>query len=359
MVQPADLKEPLKFKPILQSKIWGGNGLFRVLNKGLSSDHDVGESWELSDREESSNLVSQGTFAGQSMRELFNRHAREILGNQYSPNLKSFPLLYKFIYAREHLSVQVHPGENSPLGEAKTECWYILEAPENAELILGMAGKENREKTFALLASKDCESVLNHVQVESGDLLFIPAGTVHAITAGLLLYEVQQNSDTTFRLYDWGRVDSQGKSRQLHIQESYQVLDLRQQHQHKIKPLLIRYKTHKEEFRVACAFFTVIKLFECVAPVSLHNDGRFRVLTCIRGSFELVWDGGKPIPIELGDTVLIPALCQNPTLMERENHSEILMSFIPKIEEEVFKPLLAEGYSDAEIKSLGGLEGLA
>ena len=280
MVQPTEVREPLKFKPILQAKIWGGDGLYRVLRKGTDSDKDMGEAWELSDREGESTLVAIGSFAGQSFKDLFARHARDILGQQYLPSRANFPLLYKFIYAREPLSVQVHPGEGSSLGEAKTECWYILEAPPGSELILGVAGDGDREKILSALATSECMSVLNRVPVKVGDLFFIPAGTVHAITAGLLLYEVQQNSDTTFRLYDWDRVDAKGKPRPLHIQESAQVLDLRRHDKHRISPLLLSYASHDEQVLVACPFFAIIKFSRCTDFVPVTTTPRFRVLTC-------------------------------------------------------------------------------
>jgi mannose-6-phosphate isomerase len=358
MVQPAEVREPLKFKPILQSRIWGGDGLFRVLRKGLASDQKIGEAWELSDREENATTVSEGSFTGQNLRELYARHARDILGQQYAPTRTYFPLLFKFIYAQENLSVQVHPGEGSPLGEAKTECWYILEAPPGAELILGVAGGGDREKTLAALATNQCQSVLNRVPVQSGDLFYIPAGTVHAITAGLLLYEVQQNSDTTFRLYDWDRLDASGKSRTLHVEESRQVIDLRQHTKHKIPPLLLRRPTHDEEFRVACPYFAVVKYSRCAGSIALGNRGRFRVLTCIKGSFELGWDGGQTMAVALGDTVLVPASCINPKIRQTTDDSEVLISFIPNLQAEIFVPLRAAGYSDVEIRDLGGLEGL-
>ena len=213
MVQPAVVREPLKFKPILQAKLWGGDGLYRVLGKGEPYETDLGESWELSDRDDNASVIASGTFSAANLRDLFSVHARDILGGQYSPSMARFPLLYKFIYAKENLSVQVHPGDGSPLGDAKTECWYILDAPPGGELILGIAGDGDRERTLAALRTSACREVLNRVPVRAGDLFFIPAGTVHAITAGLLLYEVQQNSDTTFRLYDWDRVDAAGKPR--------------------------------------------------------------------------------------------------------------------------------------------------
>ncbi|MDB5102586.1 MAG: mannose-6-phosphate isomerase, class [Fibrobacteres bacterium] len=358
MVQPAVVREPLKFKSILQSKIWGGEGLHRVLGKGRPSDTDIGESWELSDRDDNASVIAGGSFSGRNLRDLFSVHARDILGSQYMPSLARFPLLYKFIFARENLSVQVHPGEDSPLGEAKTECWYILEAPAGAELILGISGSGDRDQVLAALRTRECRTVLNKVPVKAGDMFFIPAGTVHAITAGLLLYEVQQNSDTTFRLYDWDRLDPSGKPRALHSAESEQVIDLRRHDKHRIPPLLIRRPTHEEEFRVACRHFAVTRLSKVRGAVPLGNGERFRVLTCIAGAFEIGWDGGQPMGIGLGETVLVPAACPHPRIRETAPDSSLLVSFLPVISEEIDAPLKAAGYGDTEIRDLGGLEGL-
>ncbi len=368
MVQKSEIKEPLKFQPILQSRIWGGDGLYRKLGKGNPTDQDIGESWELSDRADFSTVVAEGTFAGQKFKDLFARHSRDILGSQYHPSLTTFPLLFKFIFAREHLSVQVHPGEGSNLGDAKTECWYILEAPPKGEIILGVRGSGgdanfngeiDHKKTLAKLTGDDCYSALNRLPVKAGDLFFIPAGTVHAITAGLLLFEVQQNSDTTFRLYDWNRVDANGKGRTLHIRESSEVIDFRQHDEHLIEPLFIQYPSHREEFRIACEFFAIVKYSQVKEPVNLENGNRFRVLTGISGSFQLLWEGGGGLVIGLGDTVLVPASCPNPRIHSLEENSELLSSFVPKLEEEIFSPLRGAGYKNEAIRKLGGLEGLA
>ncbi len=351
------MREPLKFKAILQSRIWGGDGLHRVLGKGNALDKDVGESWELSDRDDNASVTVGGSFAGANLREIFSIHARDILGSQYSPTLARFPLLFKFIFARENLSVQVHPGEGSQLGESKTECWYILDAPKDAELILGISGEGSREQVLAALRTKACQSVLNRVPAKAGDMFFIPAGTVHAITAGLLLYEVQQNSDTTFRLYDWDRVDAAGKSRQLHLSESDQVIDLRRHGKHRIPPLAIKRANHVEEFRVACRHFAVVKLSSCRGAVPLANRGRFRVVTCVQGAFEIGWESGQSMAIGLGETVLVPAACVNPRLRETAADAELLMSYLPVPGEDIIAPLTAAGYDDVEIRGLGGLEG--
>ncbi|HLP40137.1 MAG TPA: type I phosphomannose isomerase catalytic subunit [Fibrobacteria bacterium] len=358
MVMPAGVREPLKLKPILMARLWGGDALFHRLGKGAKSGRNIGESWELSDRDGAASVVSEGPFAGQSLREIFPKHARDILGEQYSPAIAQFPLLYKFIDAKENLSVQVHPGEGSPLGESKTECWYVLEAPPEANLILGMSGTGPRGEVLRALASRDCLTVLNRVPVKAGDLFFIPAGTVHAITAGLLLYEVQQNSDTTFRLYDWDRVDPSGKPRSLHVQEAFQVIDFRVHDKHRIRPLALPVRTHKEEVLVACRHFALKRLTHCRHEVPLAARSRFRVVTAMRGSFTLAWDGGSA-SLALGETALVPAVCPNPRLAETVPGSEAVVSFLPDAREEIARPLLEAGHDPEAVRDLGGVDGLA
>jgi mannose-6-phosphate isomerase len=252
--------------------------------------------------------VADGRFAGQSLRDLFQRYAPAILGLQWSPEVKRFPLLYKFIHAREKLSVQVHPGKYSPEGEPKTECWTLLEAPEKAGLILGLKpGDRNRQELIETLQGSDCEKVLNRVPCTAGDVFFIPAGTVHAITEGLLLYEVQQNSDTTYRLYDWGRVDDQGQPRELHVQEAAEVMEVESVGQGAIPPLRVEKSTHVEEYLVACPEFALIRLKELSARARIDIPHRFRVLSVMSGVFMLHPDNGPSLRLERGGTVLLPA----------------------------------------------------
>jgi mannose-6-phosphate isomerase len=357
MVQPATVREPLKFTPILQPRIWGGEGLFNRLGKGTREASGIGESWELSDRPEAASVVCEGPFAGRTLKDLLQRHARDILGDQYAPTLEQFPLLYKFIDARENLSVQVHPGEGSPLGESKTECWYILDAPPGAHLILGMAGNGDREAVLRALASRDCLAVLNRVPVRTGDLFFIPAGTVHAITAVLLLYEVQQNSDTTFRLYDWDRVDPSGKPRPLHVEQASQVIDYRVHGKHRIAPLSLEAEGRREEILVACRHFALARITQAKREVPVGGRNRFRVVTAMRGAFRIAWDGGTA-GLALGETALIPAACPNPRLVEAVPGSEAIVSFIPEVREEIVAPLLAAGHAQESIRDLGGIDGL-
>ncbi len=359
MALPTVPLPPLRFLPVLMEKPWGGDGLYRVLGKGLPSDTRMGESWELSDREEAPSIVADGRFAGQSLCDLFQRHAPAILGLQWSPEVKRFPLLYKFIYAREKLSVQVHPGADSPEGEPKTECWTLLEAPERGSLILGLRpGDRGADGLLAALQGPECEKVLNRVPCAPGDVFFIPAGTVHAITEGLLLYEVQQNSDTTYRLYDWGRVDDQGRPRALHVKEAAEVMDASGTAQGAVPPLRVEKPTHTEEFLVACPEFALVRLKEFTARVRLDIPRRFRVLSLVSGALMLHPDNGPSLRIERGETVLLPASLERIYLESPMPGTEAILSFVPEISEEVVGPLIAEGYSAQAINRLGGARGL-
>ncbi len=349
---------PLKLKPILQEKIWGGDGLHRYLGKGQATDKSMGESWELSDRDGFASIIEAGTYQGRNLYELLQEFPQEILGtpkisSTHTTNIKVvFPLLYKFIYARDALSVQVHPGENNPLGEAKTEAWYIVHAPENAQLIVGLQAGLSAEATLQILQSKDCEKALQKIKVQAGDMLFIPAGTVHAITAGLLIYEVQQNSDTTFRLYDWGRMDDAGKPRQLHIQESAAVIDFTPHREHKINPLKIKKVSYKVEYLVVCKYFAIIKYSGLTEIMPFSTKNRFCVFTCLIGSF-ILQSADKTLKMHSGDTWLIPAACEDLTVTAQDLGSQFLCSYVPDIAVDIIAPLHAAGFAKEVINQLG------
>jgi mannose-6-phosphate isomerase len=345
----------LKFRPVLMPKPWGGDGLWRFLKKGAPGDDRMGESWELSDRSEGETPILGGPLDGVRLADLLARDPAALLGQDLAAKHagEHFPLLYKFISAREKLSVQVHPGDGSHLGEAKTECWYVVEAAPGAELIVGVRAMENRARTLELLKSPECEQALQRLPVRRGDVFHIPAGTVHAITEGLLLYELQQNSDTTFRLYDWGRVDAAGKPRALHTEEAGQVADLEPRAGYKIPSLRVEHATHHEDYRVACPYFALTQWSGFKGPSTLHTQGRFRVLTVVAGSAEVRVPGGDSVPLALGETALVPA-CLDSVVLEAPRNAEVLVSFVPDPERDVRAPLRAAGHDEAAIAKLFG-----
>lgn len=218
---------PLQFRPIYKQRPWGGRALDGWGGRDLPPGGTIGESWELVDRDDDQSVVSKGAFAGKTLRWLMANHPRELLGGHLH-TLKRFPLLIKLLDCRERLSLQVHPPARvAPElgGEPKTESWYILKASESATLMAGLRRGVTRESFEAALRGGDLAPLVHEFPVKHGDFIFIPSGRIHAIGAGLLILEVQQNSDTTYRVYDWGRVGLDGKPRELHIDESLRSID--------------------------------------------------------------------------------------------------------------------------------------
>jgi mannose-6-phosphate isomerase len=218
--------QALSFRPLFMERVWGGRRLAERLGKPLPPDVPIGESWELVDREDVQSVVDTGEHAGMTLHELWTEHREAVFGEvRDSPR---FPLLAKILDARETLSVQVHPpAAVAPElgGEPKTEMWYLLEAEEGAELFAGFRPGVDRRQFEAALGSGDVANLLHRVPVRAGDALFIPSGRCHAIGAGCLIVEIQQNSDTTYRVFDWNRVGLDGKPRALHIAESMRSID--------------------------------------------------------------------------------------------------------------------------------------
>lgn len=351
----------LKFSPVLLAKPWGGDLLWRFLHKGRAGDERMGESWELSDRPEAPTRVAEGPLAGKTLTEILAGNAPDLIGSsaRNAGGPEAFPLLYKFIGAREKLSVQVHPGAGSPLGEAKTECWYVVEAAPDAALIVGVhPDGRNREETLALLTSPACERVLQRLPARKGDTFFIPAGTVHAITEGLLLYEVQQNSDTTFRLYDWGRTDAAGNPRALHIAEAAAVADTRAREGYRIPSLRVTHASHVEDYRVACPYFALVGWSGFRSEARLETRGRFRVVTVLAGEAVLRPAAGEALRLGVGETALVPA-CHAWVDVVAGAAAEVLVSFVPDSGEEVRGPLRAAGHAPAAIDALFGPDGVA
>ncbi len=219
--------EPLTFTPIYQERIWGGRLIADALKRTLPGDGPIGESWEMVDRPEAQSIVNQGAHTGASLHELWTNHRTEVFGAN-SPDLPRFPLLLKILDAKETLSVQVHPPSHLAAelkGEPKTEMWYLLGAEPDAAVYAGLTNGTTREQFETAITEGGVENLLHRLPVESGDAIFIPSGRCHAIGAGCLIVEIQQNSDTTYRVFDWNRVGLDGKARELHVSESLASID--------------------------------------------------------------------------------------------------------------------------------------
>jgi mannose-6-phosphate isomerase len=218
----------LVFNPIYQERVWGGRGLATSLGRELPAEEVIGESWEIVDRPEANSVVAHGANRGRTLEELRREATGALMGPRWDP-AKPFPILVKWLDCQERLSLQVHPpAEVAPrlAGEPKTENWYIVEAGEGAAVLAGLrAGVTRAQFEAALTGGGGLEALVHRLPTRPGDSLFVPSGRLHAIDAGNLILEIQQNSDTTYRVYDWGRVGLDGNPRQLHVEASMESID--------------------------------------------------------------------------------------------------------------------------------------
>jgi mannose-6-phosphate isomerase len=218
---------PLKFIPIVKERVWGGRNLEMLYRKPLPPNAPIGESWEISDRPGDASVIANGPLAGKNLRWLMENHERELLGGAQSQR-GYFPLLIKILDAREKLSLQVHPPAHKASalgGEPKTEMWYIARAAPGAELYVGLKRGVTREEFERKIRDGTVAECFHRVPVKAGDAMFLPSGRVHAIGAGLVIFEIQQNSDTTYRVFDWNRFGADGRPRDLHVAESLASID--------------------------------------------------------------------------------------------------------------------------------------
>jgi mannose-6-phosphate isomerase len=316
---------PLQFTPILKERIWGGTKLRTVLNKPITSDR-TGESWEISTVQGDVSVVSNGTLAGKSLNELIDSTPEAILGTEvYKQFGKQFPLLFKYLDAREDLSIQVHPNDELAKKRhnsfGKTEMWYVMQADENAKVIVGFKEKSNAVAYLENLKNKTLLSILDDIKVEVGDVIFLETGTVHAIGAGLVIAEIQQTSDITYRLYDFDRVDAAGNQRELHVDLALDAINYNKVDTHK------KYNTvlNQSNTVVDCPYFTT-NFLPLDGNISVDKTGdSFTVYMCVGGSFELESEGTKYQYIK-GDTVLIPASLKTFVLNGKASILEIYIS---------------------------------
>ncbi|SHM60104.1 type I phosphomannose isomerase catalytic subunit [Flavobacterium saccharophilum] len=297
---------PLQFEPILKDRIWGGEKLKTILNKPIVSKI-TGESWELSTVEGDVSVVANGVLKGKSLMDLIDEKPNEILGTAvYKRFGKQFPLLFKYLDAREDLSIQVHPNDKLAKERhnsfGKTEMWYVTQADTDARIIVGFKENSSKEEYLKHLNDKTLVSILDTVKAKAGDVFFLETGTVHAIGAGLVVAEIQQTSDITYRLYDFDRKDAQGNTRELHVDLAldainYNKVDTQKKYDTKV---------NTSNTVVDCPYFTTNFIpLENKLEVSKTGES-FTVYMCIEGSFEIEYDGFKQTYIK-GDTILIPA----------------------------------------------------
>ena len=298
---------PLTFKPIFKERIWGGTKLKDILNKSFDGNN-IGESWELSTVANDVSVVSNGRFAGLSLNELIEKYPTELLGSKSIEKFGlEFPLLFKFLDAKEDLSIQVHPNDELAKQRhnsfGKTEMWYVIQADEKARLVVGFKNKTNKKDYLIHLEDKTLVGILNETSVKKGDTFFLETGTVHAIGAGVLIAEIQQTSDITYRLYDWDRKDANGKGRELHNDLAVDAINYEETN------TKVQYKkeTNESVNLVDCPFFTTNILEVSVKYNWKKKKESFTVLMCTEGGFALVTSNFKA-GFQKGDTILIPAI---------------------------------------------------
>lgn len=297
---------PLQFKPILKDRIWGGTQLESFLNKPVISP-TTGESWEISGLEGDVSVVSKGVYEGESLNALISQFPVELLGEKvYRAFGDEFPLLFKFLDAKEDLSIQVHPNDTLAKerhnANGKTEMWYVVQAEENARLIVGFKEDASKEEYLSCLENNNLLTILNSYPVKAGDVFYLETGTVHAIGAGTLIAEIQQASDITYRIYDFDRKDANGNLRELHVDLALDAINYKKIDVKKSYNACL----NKEVSLVDSSYFsTAIIDLDGVLDKKNSSDS-FVVYMCVGGDFEIQVEDTK-YKFQLGDSVLIPA----------------------------------------------------
>ena len=293
---------PLKFKPIYKQRIWGGQKLREVFDKDLPPFEKIGESWELADLPDDKSVISNGELAGQTLCSAIEKYPKEITGNEDFSG--PFPLLIKLLDAQDILSVQVHPDPETcrrmSKGEPKTECWYIISAEPDAVIYKGLKEGVTKEQFAEAIKKGNVADMLKKVLVEPGECHFLPAGTAHAIGPGLLIAEIQMPSDTTYRVFDWNRVDETGKARKLHIEEALESIHFDASGDNLSVTTVGRL--------VDCEYFKVNKGRQGKDCELLLSPGQVKTLIIISGFGTIPGAGVEPVEFKAGDTLLIPAV---------------------------------------------------
>lgn len=299
---------PLKFRPIFKEKLWGGDKLNRVLNKNIEGNK-IGESWEISDVEGDNSIVDKGKLAGQSLSELIREYKEDLVGEKvYAAFKHKFPLLVKFIDANKDLSIQLHPNDTLAAERhnsfGKTEMWYVMQADDKSELIVGFDGNVTKQDYLHHLDNNSLSQILNKDKVTAGDTYFIEVGRVHAIGAGVLLAEIQQTSDITYRLYDWDRKDADGNVRELHTELALDAIDFDMDDNFRVH---YRREKNKVNDMVKCQYFTT-NFLDVSHSIQIKNkEDSFHIYLCVEGAAEFIANDFN-IKLNKGETLLMPAI---------------------------------------------------
>ena len=321
---------PLTFTPIFKEKLWGGQKIKTVLGKAVGDLPNCGETWEISGVAGNLSEVATGPLAGQDLRSLIRQYRGQLVGARvYEQHGDEFPLLVKFIDAHQDLSIQVHPddalAQKRHNASGKTEMWYILQADPGSSLIAGFSQPLDREKYLQAFESGELLDVLNREPVQDDDVFFLPAGRVHTIGKGLLLAEIQQTSDVTYRIYDFDRRDADGNPRELHVEQALDAIDYQHYDHYKTR---YEPRTNEPVQLVACPYFETYRLdYQQDFERDYTNRDSFTIYVCTEGQAELHC-AGQRYELKKGDTYLIPASVPKATIST--TGVNLLESYVPQ-----------------------------
>lgn len=307
--------EPITFSPIYMTRVWGGRSLETTYQRSLPDDQPYGESWEMTDREDEQSIVSEGHFSGKTLHELWTQHRDELFGEGLTG--ERFPLLIKILDARDDLSIQVHPPQkiaSSLGGEPKTEMWYIADCDPEAKLYIGFKEGVTCEEFETSLRDGTVEDKVHAVQANVGESIFIPSGRLHAIGAGFLIYEIQQNSDTTYRVFDWNRVGLDGAPRDLHIDQSMKSIDFDDFEPGMDEP--------DGKTLAICDYFVVDQLAASKGDAITNPVDYFSIISVVSGSLE----SAEKRNFNAGDSFILP---KGGTPLTASSDATILQTTIP------------------------------
>ena len=320
---------PLKFKGIFKDKIWGGQKIKSKLGLDYSPLPNCGEDWIVSGVEGDPSIVSNGFLEGNELNELVEVYMDELVGGKVFERYgNEFPVLVKFIDSNDWLSIQVHPDDElarkRKLGNGKTEMWYVIQADPGSELINGFNRQMDPETYLKYLRDKKLKDIMNFEKVEAGDVFFMPAGRVHALGPGILLAEIQQTSDTTYRIYDWDRVDSKGKSRELHTELALDAIDFNLYSDYKTR---YEKKENRTNELIHCDYFTTNLLLLNKAIEKDYSElDSFVIYICIEGGLNVKYNDGS-VDMKRGEALLLPSILDNISIFP-ERQSKLLEIYI-------------------------------
>jgi mannose-6-phosphate isomerase len=322
---------PFKFHPILKDRIWGGSYLCNELGKGADPKAKIGESWEISSLEGDVSVVGNGFLEGNSLTELIEIYMGDLLGEKvYEKFGIELPILIKFLDAEADLSVQVHPFEKHANANydshGKTEMWYVMKADKEAKLVAGFDKNTSRTEVRECIANNTVEALLRKDSTKPGDVFLLPAGRVHSLGAGNVVVEIQQSSDITFRVYDYNRMDVSGKPRELHVDNSLEVLNYTAEPDYKAS---YEKTVNQPSNLVKCQDFTanIISLNQKLGRDYYFLDS-FVILICTEGEFDIDYEGGETVQMKKGESVLLPAQMREYFFSPTTQHATFIETYL-------------------------------